>query len=80
MVVVCFVFIKHIQKSWEHLSVGKRSVYQKVLKRKVGVLIEHSLVVLHVTASSSPIDWSAPLKVPDMKHVKIMGPKPINIK
>ena len=80
MVVDCFVFIEHIQKSWEHLSVGKRSVYQKVWKRKAGVLIEDSPVVLDVAASSSPVDWSAPLRVPDMKHVKIMGPKPINVK
>ena len=83
MVVDCFVFIESVGKSWDHLSVGKRSMYQRVWKRKASVLesdLSPVLLVSPVKEIVSVFDLSAPLRVPNVKSLKLMGPKPISNK
>ena len=81
MVVDCFVFIESVGKSWDHLSVGKRSMYQRGWKRKASVLesdLSPVLLVSPVKEIVSVFDLSAPLRVPNVKSLELMGPKPIN--
>ena len=85
MVVDCFLFIESFGKSWDHLSVGKRSMYQRVWKRKANVLepdLSPVLLVSPVKKVASVFDLSTPLRVriPNVKHLKLMGPTSISSK
>ena len=65
------------------MSVGKRSMYQRVWKKKPNVPepdLSPVLLVSPVKEVVSVFDLSAPLRVPNVKHLKLMGPKPISSK
>ena len=89
MAVECFVEIERIGKFWKKTRTW--SGYHEVLKRKAGVLETQSvalatssgelspvLSVSPVRPGERPVNGSAPLRVPDKQHLKILGPKPIN--
>ena len=83
MIVDRLVFIESAGKSWNHLSVGKGSMYQRVWKRKAIVLesdLPLLILVSHVKEVVSVFDLSSPLRVPNVKQLKLMGPTPINSK
>ena len=72
----------------KNLSVGKRSAYKKVLKRKAGVLLPtpHINASLPIVAFLDPVcqpkivNPHAPLILPDKKLLILKGPKPVNRK
>ena len=85
----CFIEFERIGKFWKRTRAW--SGYHEVLKRKAGVLETQSvalatsygelspvLLVSPVKNGERPVNGSAPLRVPDKKHLKILGPKPIN--
>ena len=89
MVVECFIEVERIGKFWK--GSRARSGYLEVLKRKAGVLETHSVALATAIGELSPVwpvnplqlvkvplDGRAPLRVPDKKHLRIIGPKPIN--
>ena len=91
MVVECFIEIERIGKFWKRTRTW--SGYHEVLKRKAGVLETQSvalatssgelspvLLVSPVKPGERPVNGSAPLRVPDKKYLRIIGPKPINPK
>ena len=82
MVVECFIEVERIGKFWKRT--GTWSGYHEVLKRKAGVLetffdeLSPVLLVSPVKPGERPWNGSAPLRVPDKKHLKMIGPKSIN--
>jgi hypothetical protein len=70
------------------LSVGKRSTYIKVLKRKAGVLLPTSSAgpmppIVNPTDPSCPpkvFNQHAPLQLPDKRFLVLKGPKPLSRK
>jgi hypothetical protein len=58
-------------------------MYQRVWKRKASVLVSDLspvLLISPVKETVSVFDLSAPLRVPNVKSLKLMGPKPISSK
>ena len=58
-------------------------MYQRVWKRKASILepdLSPVLLVSPVKEVFSVFDLSAPLRVRNVKHLKLMGPKPISSK
>ena len=91
MVVECFVEIESIGKYWK--KTRTYSGYHEILKRKAGVLETQTVALATSSGELSPVllvspvkpverpgNERAPLRVPDLKHMKILGPKPINPK
>jgi hypothetical protein len=86
LVVECFIEIESIGKFWKRTRAW--SGYQEVLKRKAGVLETQSVALATSSGELSPVllvspvkpgeNGSAPLRVPDKKYLRIIGPKPIN--
>ena len=86
MVVECFVEIESIGKYWK--KTRTYSGYHEILKRKAGVLETQTVALATSSGELSPVllvspvkpierpgNERAPLRVPDMKHMKILGPK-----
>ena len=91
MVVECFIEIERVGKYWKRTRTW--SGYHEILKRKAGVLETQTVALATSSGELSPVllvspvkpverpgNERAPLRVPDMKHMKILGPKPINPK
>ena len=89
MVVEWFIEIERISKFWKRTRVW--SGYHEVLKKTAGVLETKSVALATSFGELSPVllfspvkptersvNESAPLRVPDKKHLKIIGPKLIN--
>ena len=89
MVVECFIEIESIGKYWKRTRTW--SGYHEVLKRKAGVLETQPFALATSSGELSPVslvspdkpaerpeNGSASLRVPDKKHLKIVGPKSIN--
>ena len=86
MVVECFIEFERIGKYWKRTRTW--SGYYEVLKRKAGVLETQSVALATSSGELSPVllvspvkpgeNGSAPLRVPDKKYLRIIGPKPIN--
>ena len=87
----CFIEIERIGKYWKRTRTW--SGYHEILKRKAGVLETQTVALATSSGEASPVllvspikpverpgNGRAPLRVPDMKHMKIIGPKPINPK
>ena len=85
----CFIEIESIGKYWKRTRTW--SGCYEVLKRKAGVLetqpvalatssgeLSPALLVNPVKPNERPENGSAPLRVPDKKYLRIIGPKPIN--
>ena len=91
MVVECFIEIERVGKYWKRTRTY--SGYHEILKRKAGVLETQTVALATSSGESSPVllvspvkpverpgNERAPLRFLDMKHMKILGPKPINLK